>query len=150
MSLKPVSPRKQRALQAKLDCIASLEDQFKLLLEHFKLKDKEEEEEHFHDAINEPLPEKKGTLNKTQEKECAEQVWHARVRVLDWKPAWNREATKKAEEASKEQRTARALLLAQKERFLQVRAELEVLEDSVACIKRTLAEIERDICAGSI
>ena len=40
MLLKPVSPRKQIALQAKLDHIASLEDQFKLLLEHFKLKDK--------------------------------------------------------------------------------------------------------------
>jgi len=64
-----------------------LEDQFKLLLEHFKLKDKEEEEDHFHDAFNEPLPEKKGTLKNTREKEHAEQEQHARVRVLDWKLA---------------------------------------------------------------
>ena len=100
MSLKPVSPRKQRAQQVKLDCIPSLEDQFKLLLEHFKLKDKEEEKEHFRD--DKPLPEKKGTLKKTREKECAEQEQHAKVRALDWKLAQNREATKKAEEASKE------------------------------------------------
>ena len=57
MSLKLVSPRKQRALQAKLDHIASLEGQL--------LEDTEEEEEHFHDALDEPLPKKKGTLKKT-------------------------------------------------------------------------------------
>ena len=82
MLLKPVSPRKQIALQAKLDHIASLEDQFKLLLEHFKLKDKEEEEEHIHDALEEPLPKIKGTLKKTQERQHAEQKQHARARVL--------------------------------------------------------------------
>jgi len=133
MSLKPVSPRKQRALQVNLDHITSLEDQFKLLLEHFKLKDKDEEEEHFHDAFDEPLPKKRGTLKKTQEKEHAEMEQYARVRALDWKLAWNREATRKAKEALKEQRTARALLSAQKERFSQVQAELDVLEHRIIC-----------------
>ena len=89
MALKPVSPRKQRALQTKLDCIASLEDKFKLLLEHFKLEDKEEEEEQFHNAFDEPLPEQKEPSKKTREKERAKQEQHARARALDWKLAQN-------------------------------------------------------------
>ena len=66
-----------------------MEDQFKLLLEHFKLKDKEEEEEQFHDAFNEPLPEQKEPSKKTREKEHAKQEQHARVRALDWELAQN-------------------------------------------------------------
>ena len=154
MSLKPVYPRKQRALQAKLDRIASLEDKFKLLLEHFKLEDKEEEEEQFHDAFDEPLPKQKEPFKKTREKERAKQEQHARARALDWKLARNQEAIKKAEETSKEssreQRRVRALLSAQEQRFSQVRAELEILEGSVAHLKKILAELERDIRAGSI
>ena len=81
--------KKAESSTSEANCIASLEDQFKLLLEHFKLEDKEEEEEQFHNAFDEPQPEKKETPKKTREKEHAEQEQHARARVLDWKLARN-------------------------------------------------------------